>query len=66
MVPGDAVVLASHDSPTLAEVIRQINKRSNNVMARTLLLTLAPSAAASRPPWPAAKPWPRACWRARA
>ena len=40
MVPGDAVVLASHDSPTLAEVIRQINKRSNNVMARTLLLTL--------------------------
>jgi D-alanyl-D-alanine carboxypeptidase/D-alanyl-D-alanine-endopeptidase (penicillin-binding protein 4) len=40
MVPADAVVLASHDSPTLAEVIRQINKRSNNVMARTLLLTL--------------------------
>lgn len=40
MVPPDAVVLASHDSPTLSEVIRQINKRSNNVMARTLLLTL--------------------------
>ncbi len=40
MVPPDAVVLASHDSPTLAEAIRQINKRSNNVMARTLLLTL--------------------------
>jgi len=40
MVPADAVVLASHESPTLAEVIRQINKRSNNVMARTLLLTL--------------------------
>ncbi len=40
MVPADAVVLASHDSPTLAEAIRQINKRSNNVMARTLLLTL--------------------------
>ncbi|WP_251865801.1 D-alanyl-D-alanine carboxypeptidase/D-alanyl-D-alanine-endopeptidase [Achromobacter sp. Marseille-Q4962] len=40
VVPGDAVVLASHESPTLAEAIRQINKRSNNVMARTLLLTL--------------------------
>lgn len=40
MVPADAVVLASHESPTLSEVIRQINKRSNNVMARTLLLTL--------------------------
>ena len=40
MVPPDAVVLATHDSPTLAEAIRQINKRSNNVMARTLLLTL--------------------------
>lgn len=48
-VPGDAVALASHDSPTLAEVIRQINKRSNNVMARTLLLTLG----AERGPQPA-------------
>ena len=57
MVPGDAVVLASHDSPTLAEVIRQINKRSNNVMARTLLLTLG-AERGRKPPWPAAKPWP--------
>ncbi|WP_419195602.1 D-alanyl-D-alanine carboxypeptidase/D-alanyl-D-alanine-endopeptidase [Bordetella petrii] len=40
MVPADAVVLASHESPPLGEAIRQINKRSNNVMARTLLLTL--------------------------
>lgn len=40
VVPPDAVVLASHDSPTLGEAIRTINKRSNNVMARTLLLTL--------------------------
>lgn len=39
-VPLDAVLIASHESPPLAEVIRQINKRSNNVMARTLLLTL--------------------------
>ncbi|OZI45331.1 D-alanyl-D-alanine carboxypeptidase/D-alanyl-D-alanine endopeptidase [Bordetella genomosp. 4] len=39
-VPADAVVLASHESPPLGEAIRQINKRSNNVMARTVLLTL--------------------------
>lgn len=39
-VPGDAIVLARHESPTLGEAIRVINKRSNNVMARTLLLTL--------------------------
>ncbi|MBO1113340.1 D-alanyl-D-alanine carboxypeptidase/D-alanyl-D-alanine endopeptidase [Bordetella petrii] len=40
MVPPDAVVLATHESLPLGEAIRQINKRSNNVMARTLLLTL--------------------------
>lgn len=40
MAPPDAVLLAAHDSPSLGEIIRQINKRSNNVMARTLLLTL--------------------------
>ncbi|MVW79545.1 D-alanyl-D-alanine carboxypeptidase/D-alanyl-D-alanine-endopeptidase [Bordetella sp. 02P26C-1] len=39
-VPADAVVLASHESPPLTEAIRQINKQSNNVMARTVLLTL--------------------------
>jgi D-alanyl-D-alanine carboxypeptidase/D-alanyl-D-alanine-endopeptidase (penicillin-binding protein 4) len=39
-IPPDAVVLASHESPPLSEAIRQINKQSNNVMARTLLLTL--------------------------
>lgn len=38
--PPDGVTLATHQSPALGEVIRQINKRSNNVMARTLLLTL--------------------------
>lgn len=40
VVPADAVVLASHESPALSEIIRVINKRSNNVMARNLLLTL--------------------------
>jgi len=39
-VPGDAVLFATHDSPSLAEVVRHINKQSNNVMARLLLLTL--------------------------
>jgi len=49
MVPPDAVPLAVHESPPLGEVIRQINKRSNNVMARMLLLTLG----AERGPRPA-------------
>jgi D-alanyl-D-alanine carboxypeptidase/D-alanyl-D-alanine-endopeptidase (penicillin-binding protein 4) len=40
VAPIDGVRLAVHESPTLGEVIRQINKRSNNVMARTLLLTV--------------------------
>src|SRR5690606_13950518 len=48
-VPPDAVPLAVHESPPLGEVIRQINKRSNNVMARMLLLTLG----AERGPRPA-------------
>lgn len=39
-VPNDARVLAESLSPPLAEVIRDINKYSNNVMARQLYLTL--------------------------
>lgn len=39
-VSGSATPLVWHDSPALADVIRQINKHSNNVMARMLLLTL--------------------------
>jgi len=39
-VPAGAQLLASTESETLADTIRQINKQSNNVMARTLLLTL--------------------------
>ncbi|MGB6009455.1 MAG: D-alanyl-D-alanine carboxypeptidase/D-alanyl-D-alanine-endopeptidase [Castellaniella sp.] len=38
--PAKAQVLTWHDSPVLADVIRQINKHSNNVMARMTLLTL--------------------------
>ncbi len=40
-VPESARLVAQWDSPALAEVIRDINKYSNNVMARQLLLTIA-------------------------
>jgi D-alanyl-D-alanine carboxypeptidase/D-alanyl-D-alanine-endopeptidase (penicillin-binding protein 4) len=39
--PPGAVMIAEWESPTLPEVIRDINKYSNNVMARQTLLTLA-------------------------
>lgn len=39
-VPAQAKALAWHDSPTLADQIRVINKQSNNVMATLLLLRL--------------------------
>jgi D-alanyl-D-alanine carboxypeptidase/D-alanyl-D-alanine-endopeptidase (penicillin-binding protein 4) len=38
--PTDANLIASSESPPLADVIRDINKFSNNVMARQLLLTI--------------------------
>lgn len=39
-VPPGARLLLAHESPSLAEVIRPINKQSNNVMARMLALGL--------------------------
>ena len=42
-VPDSAALYASFESPQLAEVIRDINKFSNNVMARNLFLTLGAS-----------------------
>lgn len=39
-LPSGARLLARHDSPPLGDVIRDINKFSNNVMARQLFLTL--------------------------
>lgn len=39
-VPPDARLLYEHDSLPLAEIIRLVNKYSNNVMARHLMLTL--------------------------
>ena len=47
-----------HRSPPLAEVVRDINKFSNNVMAEQLALTLAREAAPSVPATPdAARAW---------
>ncbi len=40
-VPTEAKVFAEWTSPPLVEVVRDINKFSNNVMARQLLVTLA-------------------------
>lgn len=43
-IPVDAKVVATNESEPLAEVIRLINKTSNNVMTRVLLLTLGAEA----------------------
>jgi serine-type D-Ala-D-Ala carboxypeptidase/endopeptidase (penicillin-binding protein 4) len=48
LVPESGRLLATWESAPLAEVIRDINKFSNNVMARQLFLTL--SLAADNPP----------------
>ncbi|MBI2753931.1 MAG: D-alanyl-D-alanine carboxypeptidase/D-alanyl-D-alanine-endopeptidase [Betaproteobacteria bacterium] len=47
-VPADAKLLYVHESPPLGEIVRDINKFSNNVMARQLYLSLG--AEASRAP----------------
>lgn len=44
IVPEGAQLLHTHESVPLAEIVRDINKYSNNVMARQLFLTLATSA----------------------
>jgi D-alanyl-D-alanine carboxypeptidase/D-alanyl-D-alanine-endopeptidase (penicillin-binding protein 4) len=52
-VPAEARRIAMHESAPLAEVIRDVNKFSNNVMARQIFLTLG--AEASRQPANAAR-----------
>ncbi|HEX7250582.1 MAG TPA: D-alanyl-D-alanine carboxypeptidase/D-alanyl-D-alanine-endopeptidase [Burkholderiales bacterium] len=47
-VPAEARLLYTHASAPLSEIVRYINKYSNNVMARQLYLTLA--TASSEPP----------------
>lgn len=44
--PADQTPFASYISPPLSEVIRDINKFSNNIMARQLFLTLGAAGAA--------------------
>ena len=44
-VPREARLLASLQSPALAEIVRDINKFSNNVMARHVFLSLGVAAA---------------------
>jgi len=39
-LPDDAKLVYAHESLTMGEIIRLVNKYSNNVMARTLMLTL--------------------------
>lgn len=53
VVPPRAKLLAVHQSPPLADVVRDINKFSNNVMARNLFLTLG--AVEAKPPATPAK-----------
>jgi D-alanyl-D-alanine carboxypeptidase/D-alanyl-D-alanine-endopeptidase (penicillin-binding protein 4) len=52
-VPANARLVAVHQSPPLADVVHDINKFSNNVMARNLFLTIG--ATASSPPSTTAK-----------
>lgn len=53
VVPPRARLLAVHQSPPLADVVHDINKFSNNVMARNLFLTLG--AVEGKPPATTAK-----------
>lgn len=41
IVPSDARLITELESPPLTDIVRDINKFSNNVMARQVLLTLA-------------------------
>jgi len=45
--PADAVPLATSESPALSELVRDINKYSNNVMARQLFLKIGAGETAS-------------------
>lgn len=41
LIPPDGVLLTEHVSATLAEVLREMNKSSNNVIARSVYLSLS-------------------------
>ena len=58
VVPAEATQLAAIESPALSELVRDINKYSNNVMARELFLSLATdSPATTRSASDAVKNW---------
>jgi len=61
--PPDAVRLATVASPSLAEIVRDINKFSNNTMARALFLTLG-AEASGNPGTPANAAAAVRCWLA--
>lgn len=48
-LPAEARLFATHYSAPLAEIIRDVNKFSNNVMARQLFLTLGSDVATATP-----------------
>ncbi|OUL68032.1 D-alanyl-D-alanine carboxypeptidase/D-alanyl-D-alanine endopeptidase [Paraburkholderia hospita] len=52
-VPVDAKLVATHQGPMLSDIVRDINKFSNNTMARNLFLTIG--AVMNRPPATPAK-----------
>ena len=70
-VPTGALLRLTLESPPLAEVVRDVNKFSNNVMAQHLLLALAqplgpaPTPAAPAATWPAAQAALQAWWQQR-
>ncbi|MCX4161206.1 MULTISPECIES: D-alanyl-D-alanine carboxypeptidase/D-alanyl-D-alanine-endopeptidase [Paraburkholderia] len=47
-VPATAHLIATHDGPPLGDIVRDINKFSNNTMARNLFLTIG--AMSGKPP----------------
>ncbi|MGH8781037.1 D-alanyl-D-alanine carboxypeptidase/D-alanyl-D-alanine endopeptidase [Paraburkholderia sp.] len=47
-VPADAKLVATHQGPPLGDIVRDINKFSNNTMARNLFLTIG--AVSAKPP----------------
>jgi serine-type D-Ala-D-Ala carboxypeptidase/endopeptidase (penicillin-binding protein 4) len=47
-VPVEAHLVATHEGPVLSDIVRDINKFSNNTMARNLFLTIG--AVTSKPP----------------
>ncbi|HEX3382636.1 MAG TPA: D-alanyl-D-alanine carboxypeptidase/D-alanyl-D-alanine-endopeptidase [Paraburkholderia sp.] len=52
-VPAGAKLVATHEGPMLSDIVRDINKFSNNTMARNLFLTIG--ATEERPPATPAK-----------